>query len=153
MKKKNAIIFDLHNVLFSFDPTRTKPEEQFNQINDGVTLLKKCHAAIDENGERFNKLFILSNLSTGSFEILQKIYPDIINLFDGAVISGKVKWRKPNIQIYKHLLQKYTLDPSSCIFIDDKDVNVLVALSTGIHGIVYDDPKKVEKQLKDLCVL
>ena len=152
INKQKTIIFDLCNVLFQFNPDHKRSEERYTPLTQGIDLLKQCHAATYANGERRNTLFILSNVSTASFEILRKNYPKIIDLFDGAVISGEVHWRKPNTHIYQHLLQKYKLAPQECIFIDDKNVNVLVAQSIGMHGIVFDNATNVAGQLKTLQV-
>lgn len=151
MKGQKTIIFDVCDVLFHFSPTHTKSAEKFTPLNDGIALLKQCHRST--TGLQPNKLFILSNISTNSYEILHKYYPDIMNVFDGAVVSGNVQWHKPNVHIYQHLIQQYKLNTQECIFIDDKKVNVLVAKSIGMHGIVYDDADAVREQLKKLKVL
>lgn len=151
MTEKKAIIFDLCNVLFHFNPQYQKSEKKFTPLHEGIAVLKACHDAT--RGDKQNKLFVLSNVSISSFETLRTYHPEVMHLFDGAVIAGDVHWRKPNVHIYKHLLQKYMLDPKDCIFIDDKEVNVLVAKSMGMEGIVFDDPEKVKKQLKQLEAL
>ncbi len=151
MNGQKAIIFDVCDVLFHFNPTHKKSAEKFIPLNDGIALLKQCHRST--TGTQPNKLFILSNISTNSYEILRKFYHEIMNLFDGVVVSGNVQWRKPNVHIYQHLIQQYKLNAQKCIFIDDKKVNVLVAKSIGMHGIVYDDADSVRKQLKKLEVL
>ena len=44
--------------------------------------------------------------------------------FDGGVISAEVKLSKPDSQIYEILLEKYSLVPEECLFIDDLEINV-----------------------------
>ncbi len=155
--KRKTIIFDLCHVLFHYDPARPfdlpVTDNTFTPIDHGIALLKKIHAQKDEHDNRRHQLLILSNATEQSFGILQKQFSDVLVLFDGGVISGNVGMMKPDIRIYHHILSEYQLDPKQCIFIDDKEINVHAAQATGMHGIVYSDPKNVEKQLKALEII
>ncbi len=44
-----------------------------------LSAIKQCYTAAHANGERRNALFILSNVSTASFEVLRKTYPKIMS--------------------------------------------------------------------------
>ena len=57
---------------------------------------------------------------------------------------------KPNPEIYKYLLEKYSLNPDECIFIDDSAPNIKTAKELGIHGIVYSDCEKLRKDFEKL---
>ena len=58
-------------------------------------------------------------------------------MFDGIVVSGEEKMVKPNPEIYQLLLNRYHLQASESIFIDDRPANVEEANHVGIHGILF----------------
>ena len=53
-------------------------------------------------------------------------YP-FLDWFDGIVISGEEKVAKPDPVIFRHLLDRYGLDPATTVFIDDSEANVRAA--------------------------
>lgn len=155
------IVFDLNDVLFGHAPDIAQTHSivahidnhRIYPLKDGVDILKKCHAQTDEQGNRLHKLFALSNSSTHAYEQLSQTFPDIISLFDGAVLSSHVGTHKPDARLYEHFLTTHKVDPLKSIFIDDKEVNVHAARSFGMQGIVCSDFKQVEEQLKKLNVI
>lgn len=54
---------------------------------------------------------------------------------DGGVFSCDVKMIKPDRDIYECLLQRYSLDPERCVFLDDTEANLVTAAELGIHTI------------------
>lgn len=82
------------------------------------------------------KLYALSNWSAETFGIAQAEY-DFLNNFDGVVISGIEKTRKPYPDFYQILLNRYQLKPEDCLFIDDNLRNVLAARELGIDSIHF----------------
>ena len=60
---------------------------------------------------------------------------------DGEVISGIEKVAKPDLKIYKLLCDRYSLNPSECLFIDDREINVDAAKKSGMEGFVWEPQK------------
>ncbi len=87
--------------------------------------------------ERGYGLYILSNAPRKFSEVVREHYP-ITHLFDGAVYSAAVGMDKPHAPIYQYLLDTYRLDPTDCLFVDDKAENVAGAEACGIRGYLYD---------------
>lgn len=79
------------------------------------------------------KLYFLSNFPLDFFEEVKKDY-EFFSYFDGGIISAEVRHSKPDIKIFKILLEKYSLQPEECFYIDDMEVNVRAAGSAGIKG-------------------
>jgi len=69
-------------------------------------------------------------------------------LFDGIVTSFDAKIAKPNIKIYKLLLDKYKIKTRETIFIDDQEENVETARNLGIKSIHYRNINQLKKELK-----
>ena len=72
------------------------------------------------------------------------------DLVDGAVLSYQVHSVKPHLGIYKELLNKYNLNPSESIFIDDRKANIDTANKLGIIGVKvkpnsYEDVASMHK--------
>ena len=88
---------------------------------------------LPELKKRGFKLYFLSNFPLDFFEEVKKEYK-FFRYFDGGIISAEVRHSKPDIKIYKILLDKYNLLPEECFYIDDMEINVRAAGSAGIKG-------------------
>ena len=67
-------------------------------------------------------------------------------------LSYKVKYLKPEKEIYLDLINKLNLDAEECIFIDDLEKNVIGAKKIGIKGIQYKNHENLLKELRKLSV-
>lgn len=94
------------------------------------------------------KTYLLSNISRnlcrGFYEQL-----DIIPQMDGVIFSCEVHALKPELEIYRILLDTYKLKPEECIFFDDLPENVEAANRLGIEGIVFKGYEAAIEQLKE----
>lgn len=72
------------------------------------------------------------------------------SLFDGIVVSGVEKVVKPDRKIYEILLERYSLKPGECVFIDDNQDNVDMAIVLGINAIRFDNIGNVKEHLETL---
>ncbi|MGW8369758.1 MAG: HAD family hydrolase [Gammaproteobacteria bacterium] len=95
-----------------------------------------------------NKLFVLSNMHLASIAHLEQEH-DIWSLFDGVVISSRIKTIKPELRIYRYLLDTYRLAPAETVFIDDRPENLEAAASLGIRTIRFFDPVQCERALSE----
>lgn len=95
--------------------------------------------------------YALTNFSTETWPTAIKLFP-FLNTFQGLVVSGEVKMRKPFPPIYHHILDKFKLDPKTTVFIDDSLPNIETANRLGIHGIHFQSPEQLAIELKKLGV-
>lgn len=93
------------------------------------------------------KLYALTNWQTGLFDIALVRY-NFLHWFDGRVVSGEEKTRKPFPEFYQRLLDRYTVDPSRALFIDDNMRNVKAAEELGIRSIHFKSPEQLKEDLK-----
>jgi len=114
-------------------------------IPETVSLLRK----LKESGRY--KLYALTNWQAELFQIALVRHP-FLYWFDGRVVSGVEKTRKPFPEFYQLLLNRYSVDPASALFIDDNLRNVAGAEAVGIKGIHFQSPKQLAATLKELCV-
>lgn len=96
-------------------------------------------------------VYLLSNYGKTSFEAARdKQRLSFLPFVDGGVISYEVQMVKPELGIYKVLLEKYGLKAQECVFLDDREENIAAARQLGFHGIVV---KTYEQAQRDLCNL
>ena len=93
------------------------------------------------------KVVALTNWSHETFPKALKKF-DFLQWFEGIIVSGEEKTRKPFIDIYQITLNRFDLEPQKSIFIDDNHRNVEAANALGINGIQFKSPSKLIEQLK-----
>lgn len=145
------IIFDLHGVIFSYDPILLN--DLIYTLKPGLEILQACANQTDENGQRLHKLYILSNWGKPGFTKMKAQHSDILALFDGYVISGECAYSKPQKEIFELLIAKYNLTGKECVFIDDNELNIVAAHQFGWTNIFYNNPESVKQRLIDLKIL
>ncbi|MGI9406902.1 MAG: HAD family hydrolase [Hyphomicrobiaceae bacterium] len=70
-----------------------------------------------------------------------------LNHFRDTVVSGDEKITKPDPAIYECLLQRNSLEPENCVFIDDSAANVASATAIGIPAIQFKSPAALRNDL------
>lgn len=98
------------------------------------------------------KLYLLSNFPITAFKEVYHKY-DFFRYFDGLVVSAYEHVIKPDTQIYQILLEKYQLNASECLFIDDMEANILTAKELGIQTICLSYKVNLEDELKAIGIL
>ncbi len=117
-----------------------------NEIHETVEIFRK----LKRSGKY--KLYALTNWSAELFPHAREKF-EFLKWFDGIVVSGEEKTRKPFAEFYKILLDRYGLDPSKTIFIDDNLRNVKGAEASGMTGIHFHNPKQLTDKLKEFILL
>lgn len=92
------------------------------------------------------KIYALTNWSAETFPIAFQQY-EFLGWFDGAVVSGTEKKRKPFPEFYKILLDRYNVKAEEALFIDDNLRNVNAAKQVGIDTIRFTSPEQLEQEL------
>lgn len=98
------------------------------------------------------RLYALTNWSSETFPIAQKRY-DFLNWFEGILVSGTEKMRKPAPEFYQLLLDRFQIISSTALFIDDNLRNVEAARKMGITTIHFQSPTQLLEELRALKVI
>lgn len=93
------------------------------------------------------KLYALTNWSAELFPHARERF-EFLKWFDGIVVSGEERMRKPSAEFYKVLLDRYHLDPVNTIFIDDSLRNIKGAEAVGVRGIHFHNAKQLKEELQ-----
>ncbi|OAI43409.1 hypothetical protein AYO41_01975 [Verrucomicrobia bacterium SCGC AG-212-E04] len=82
-------------------------------------------------------LYLLSNTSDIHVEAFQTRYP-IFGRFSGAVYSHEERLLKPDAEIFRRAIDRFSLSPAETIYIDDLAPNVEAAAALGFIALQYD---------------
>ena len=94
------------------------------------------------------KIYALTNWSAETFPVALDRF-EFLHWFDGRLVSGEEKTRKPFPDFYQKLFDKFSINPSSAIFIDDNLRNVKAAEEHGMVSIHFINADQLKKKLKE----
>ena len=97
-------------------------------------------------GKNKFKFYALTNWSAETFPVAVERY-DLLKWFDGIVMSGEERTRKPFPEIFQILLNRYNIKASESLFIDDSLRNIKGAQAVGIRGIHFQSPQQLSEEL------
>ena len=109
-------------------------------VHETVDLLRELR----ERGE--HRLLALTNWSAETFPVALDRY-EFLHWFEGIVVSGAEKTRKPFAEIYEILIDRYEVNPEEAVFIDDSLTNVEGAEVVGINGIHFQGAAQLRETL------
>jgi 2-haloacid dehalogenase len=112
-------------------------------IQDTVDLLEELHRS------GTHRLLALTNWSHETFPVALDRY-HFLQWFEGIVVSGHEKTRKPFSDIYQILLKRYSVEPGKAVFIDDVVRNVEGAHAMGMQGIHFQSPAGLRTSLRSM---
>jgi 2-haloacid dehalogenase len=92
-------------------------------------------------------LYALTNWSDQTFPWALDNF-EFLHWFEGIVVSGVEKTRKPLPEIYKILFDRYNIEPSTALFIDDSLKNIVAAKNLGLNTIHFQSPAQLNEELK-----
>jgi 2-haloacid dehalogenase len=108
-------------------------------IPEGVRLLRRV---IDSG----LPCYALTNMEAETYPGRRSRF-DFLRWFEGTVVSGLEGIAKPDRQIFELLLRRFSLDPASTLFIDDRQVNTDGAAQAGMDTVLDTGPEPVLSRL------
>jgi 2-haloacid dehalogenase len=91
-------------------------------------------------------LFALTNWSAETFPIAQSRYL-FLGWFDGIIVSGQEGVAKPDVEIFRLLLDRFGLTAATTLFIDDTMVNVKAARTLGLQALHFVSSRTLRREL------
>ena len=98
------------------------------------------------------KTYALTNWSAETFPIALDKF-DFLHWFDGRLVSGEEKTRKPFLNFYKILIERFNIDPASALFVDDNARNLVPANELGFTTVHFTSPEQFRQELQKIQVL
>jgi 2-haloacid dehalogenase len=99
-----------------------------------------------------HRIYALTNWSAETFPRALELF-DFLHWFDGRIVSGEEKTRKPFREIYELTLSRFGIDASETLFIDDNLRNIKAAEACGIQCIHFQSPALLINELKKRAVI
>lgn len=96
-------------------------------------------------------LYGLTNWSHKVYAVMERV--PIFRLLNGSVISSEEHLIKPDSRIYQCLINKFNLQPSECIFVDDRQINVDAAIASGMQSLLFTGSDQLRSDLLQIGVL
>jgi 2-haloacid dehalogenase len=109
------------------------------EIGGSVEILKRLKL----QGRR---LLGLTNWAADTFDASLPHLPALA-LFEGIVVSGQERLRKPDPAIFRLLCARYGIDAANSIYIDDNQANVDAATRLGFDALFFSSPARLAADL------
>lgn len=110
-------------------------------IHGTVDILKAI-----KDSKKF-RLYALTNWSAETFPWALENFA-FLHWFEGIVVSGVEKCRKPLPEFFQILFDRYNVVPSEALFIDDNLRNIAGAKALGLHTITFTTPEQLSSDLR-----
>jgi 2-haloacid dehalogenase len=92
------------------------------------------------------KFYALTNWSAETFPIALGRF-EFFTWFDGIVVSGEEKTRKPFPEFYQILFDRYQVNPAEALFIDDSLRNIEAGQKLGLNTIHFQSSDQLKEEL------
>ena len=123
----------------------------FQQVNGMVTLRDYAIPWIEELKGKGYRVLYLSNFSYKAYvECADALV--FLPYMDGGILSYRERLIKPYPEIYRLLMDRYSLQPEETVFLDDTLKNVEAARALGICGIHFKSKEQACRELEELGV-
>ena len=155
MRSKDWVQMDLNNIpveeilerFIRNDPgMEAEIRYMFEDLNGIVERRESSLPWLRRIKESGRRILYLSNFS---HKIMRECADALYFLpeMDGGLFSCDFHMVKPDPDFFRLLIEKYQLDPSRCVFIDDIETNLEGARAVGMHTILFENPAQAEAEL------
>ena len=112
-----------------------------DSIEETVVILNKLLKKPDY------RVVALTNWSAETFPVALERF-EFLHRFEGIVVSGTEKTRKPFTKIYQLTLDRFGFRPEESLFIDDNLRNIEAARMLGIKTVHFKNPENLKLDLE-----
>lgn len=120
-----------------------------DRLFEALELEEDMFELVGRARSRGYKTALLSNSWGMRFYPLERIN----DLFDVVVISGEVGLRKPDPAIFKLTVDKLSLEPEDCVFVDDHPGHLKAAQQAGMTTVLHKSPGQSIPEIEALLDL
>lgn len=130
---------------------RKEIEEIFTKWQYSVSEYPFAEEWVKELKSKGLKVYVLSNYGRTMFGYAKEHF-GFLRHVDGGIISYAINRIKPQPEIYKALIDKYSIIPERAVFLDDLTDNLKAAAAFGINTIHVTDHAAAVEGLKALGI-
>ncbi|KKP32752.1 MAG: hypothetical protein A2312_01500 [Candidatus Staskawiczbacteria bacterium RIFOXYB2_FULL_32_9] len=108
---------------------------------DKLVFFPEVIGLIEKLKSKGFRLSILSNMFPYQAEIIKEI--NGCSLFDDIFFSCERGLKKPDLEFYELVIREMNVMPQECLFIDDKEENLLPAEKLGMETVLAKKPVQI----------
>ncbi len=159
----------IERLAIQYETGKITTEQFFNSLDEILhhkfrreELLNAWNAIIGEENSAITPIVdevqlryrtaILSNTSPTHFQKALDTSP-MLRKFSTRYLSYKIGAMKPDLAIYRHVVENLNVDPSTILFIDDISENIIAARQCGMVVILFKDPLQLRGELESGSIL
>lgn len=105
----------------------------YDNLGASLLALPATMAAMHRARAAGVPIYILSNMPKHAWDHLAA-HHDCWEDCEGVVVSCECQYIKPEVEIYQHLCERFSLTPESCVFVDDMAKNTQAAIAFGMQA-------------------
>ncbi|KLV07851.1 MULTISPECIES: HAD family hydrolase [Photobacterium] len=124
-------------------------EDFIEHIQTSLTLIDESYQLVQQVITMGFNAYFLTNMCSAFFEKLNEKH-GLYALFDGGLVSGKELLIKPEPEIFELLVQRFNLEPSESLFIDDHPANLTSASQLGFQVYQFKNPSESCAEIRNL---
>lgn len=128
-------------------------EVEAEGLVDGLFAGVRPDKAMVEAVRRAHAAGVRTALVSNSWGVHRYPHDMFEELFDGVVISGEERIRKPALRMYELGAERAGIAPEQCVFVDDLPFNLTPAEELGMATIHHTDAQSTIPQLEGLLGL
>lgn len=131
-----------HGICWTVETLIRVWQEMFTINETGYGLFRKMI-------ERGQRVYTLSNISEHHMKALERNWPGFFEGATGLFLSYKIGARKPDAEIYQHVLNELGARGRQCLFVDDLPENVEAARVAGIqtHQFIPENHTAIHEEI------
>lgn len=131
----------LKRLASDFGDPQEKIEASIQSVRNSMRVddaaLKSMTALKDQLGGQL-KFYATITMSKQDYALVRKMGLDW-SLFEHIFVSSEIGVQKPDSRFYHRILDNIGLQAEEVIVVDDDTDNILMALSLGLQGVVYQE--------------
>lgn len=108
--------------------------------------IEKSVAILAELHTRRVPLFALTNWSAEKFPVARTRFA-FLDWFDGILVSGEERLKKPDPRIYRLAAERFGLEPAETLYVDDSEKNIAAADLLGFRTHHFVEPEELRNRL------
>jgi len=111
------------------------------------TELPEKRVRIIEHLKKDHRVILLSNTNSihrSHFDGMATGYGSLSDLFDEVYYSFMLHDHKPNVSVFRKVIEAEGLKPSKTLFIDDAQKNIVAAREAGMHTMLITPENQME---------
>ena len=116
-------------------------------IQDAYYILDGVEDVLHELKNKGVSMHALSNYPVWYQWIEDKC--KLSRFLEWTFVSCLTGFRKPALETYEHVAKTLNVDPSRCLFVDDRKQNCEGAEKVGMSSILFRDAKQLRQSLKE----